>query len=581
MLTAMSHARASSAHQEPACTVAPDRIRAILATACASRQAGAWRSRGRTAAVTLERIDLASSQLLWRIEGTPSPAWETTSPPFDIDIIGYNTVYRMRLGSGVWQGSRLVTPLPERVERSRHRQMRRAQAPHGIRARLHSPLRPALEERVFEVVDLSFSGLRVRCLPEDKLSPDPQVLRVVLETGAGERIHLRGEVRHVSPIHPEGTLGCGLSVVPVPPDADRWVRFVSQALSPGTRTTDEFTEEVWTLLSRSGYFDLAGKTSEQFTELKAAFEDVAQRAARAPRLFCHAVWPSERGVEATLSFTKTYQRSWLTHQIAKRPGKPPAGVQQPGRIMFELYLRAFEYPQSDPDFQWIVAYVEAENPWVARAHVQYAEQLAATGLVLARQVHVMTVSCHERSDCIHEGIEVGPATPQELSLLADTIAQSRPPCYVDALDLAPNSLSLAPVKLRWQEHGLERDRQILVARRDGNPSAAAVLEVGHLGTNLFRLLDNTRLFALARDGAATYPALLDEARAWYAERRRSSFLYLREDDGGDYVRMARLQAQSHPYLWLLSSRLLPDFLEHIKELTLGRSGARLSRQVSE
>jgi hypothetical protein len=551
-----------------------ERIRSLLGAICASGNEGLLRREGRTVRLVLERLHPAAGQLEWRAE---EPVADWGDAPFDVDITGTHSAYRLRLERGIAAGDRLFTPLPERLVRIRHRWHRRVPAPAGASVRFHHPLWGELDR---EVADLSFSGLAIRCRLEDRVFPGLLPPHLELHTGSGQVIPLRGEVRHVSGPREDGTVLCGLSALPRASDEARWVRFVSQSLSPATRTAEDLEDALWELFTRSGFFSLAGKSAEDFEALRRDFRHMTRRAAELPQLFCQAVWPSERGLEATLSFMKPYRHAWMGHQVARRPGKPPASVREPGRIMLDLYLRAFEHPQSDPDFRWVVAYVEASSPWIAKAHVRYAERQmeAAPGLAFTRRVRMMDVLTHERTGLVHEDIRVAPGTPAELDLLADTVARTRPGCYVDALDLTRERLDLRAMQLRWRQSGLEREREVLVARRNGQPVAAAVLEVGQPGTNLYSLLDMARLFPLSEAGPSAYAALMDAARRWYASRRRTSFHYLCEDEGGPYVRDAGLHEGPEPHLWILSSRLVPDFLEHISELTLGRRGALPPRQ---
>jgi hypothetical protein len=565
---------------EPAASALPvqdtirdaERIRSIFVAICASGNKGVLRRQGRPVVrMVLERFHGATGQLEWRTE---EPDLDWGSAPYDIDVIGYNSAYRMRAEAGEAQGDRLFTALPTELFRIRHRWHRRVAAPEGVHARFHHPLWRELGLVRREVVDLSFSGLCLRCKPQDLLFPGLLPPLIELELGEGQRVSVRGEIRFVSSVREDGTVLCGLSVLPYSSDEARWVRFVSQTMCPATRTSEGLVDELWDLFNRSGFFSLGGSTPAEFDELKQNFASLAKKAAEVPQLFCNAVWPSERGIEATLSFTKPYRNAWLGHQVAKRPGKPPAGVQEAGAIMRDIYLRTFEHPQSDPDFHWVVAYVEALNPWINKAHVKYAQRQMelGSGLAYTRKIQKMKAYSHELSGRDH-GFDVGPATPGELSLLAATISHQFPECYTEALDLTRDRLDLGPVTQKWKSFGMERERNVLVARRHGIPYAAAIVELGQLGANLFRLLDNTRMFSLLGEGPRAYAALMDAARRWYAARNRPSFLYLREDEGGDYVQECGLHDGPDPYLWIISSKLVPDFLEHISELTIGRRGA--------
>ena len=556
--------------------VEPERIRSILKSVCVMQHQGTLRQLGRTLRVSLEYFDVEGSLLHWRRE---EPDAEWGAAPYDIEVVGYNSAYRMRVPALETRGERMVTPLPRRLWQVRHRWHRRVPAPTGLRARFHHPLWAELGVREREAVDLSFSGLCLLSPAEDLVFPGLLLRSIEVCGEDGEPILLRGEVRYVSDKSPDGQRVCGIQVSPCSPqDEARWVELVSRALCPTTRGGEQYPEQLWELLVDSGYFNLAGRTSEHFEELRAHFLELSQRAARLPRLFCQTVWPSERGVEATLSSVRPYRHGWLVHQLAKRPGKPEA-PQVPGQILRDIHVRTLEHAQADPDFRWLVAYAESTVPLMERVHLAFARAHAAKGEALVMPVRLMQVSCDEESGLPADGLQLGPARFEEKSLLAEHIALHRPACYVDALDFSRERLELREVRETWNAAGLERERHVLVARRDDVPLAAIVLELGHPGTNLFRLLDTARLFPLAPEGREAYVALLDEARRWYAQRGRSSFVLVREDEDDSYAAAARLRDEpgAQPCLWLLSARLLPEFLEHVSEATVGRLPPRQQR----
>ncbi len=570
---------------EPAASALPvqdtideaERIRAILMAISTGGNKGVLRRMGRTIRVVLQRLSPESRQLEWHAED-PDVDWGEA--PYDIDVIGHNSAHRMKLEAGTTDGNRLITRMPDVLFRIRHRWHRRITAPEGVSVTFHHPLWRELGEMERSVVDLSFSGLCIRCRPEDLLFPGLLPPLLEIHTSDGQAISLRGEIRYVTSVRADGTVLCGLSVAPYSSDEARWVRYISQTANPNTCTTDQQLEGLWDVFTLSGFFSLAGKGSEAFDQLKQDFAHMAKRAVEIPQLFCQAVWPSERGPEATLSSMKSYQHTWLIHQVAKRPGKPAVKGLEPGRIMHDLYVRCFEHPQSDADFRWFVAYAEGLNPWISRAHVRYAERYMALNpdLAYSRQVHMMDVYTSEMTGRLHEGISIGPATSAELTLLTTHIARSRPGCYVEALDFSRERIEMRAVHNQWSGFGLEREREILVARRNGVAVAAAVLEMGQQGINLYSLLDMARLFPLSDAGPSTYVALVDAARRWYAARHRRSFHFLCEDEGGQYVQEAGIHKGPDPYLWIISAKLIPDYLEHISEVSIGRRSAPNTRQ---
>ncbi|HEY0097201.1 MAG TPA: hypothetical protein VGB96_22935, partial [Archangium sp.] len=399
-------------------------------------------------------------------------------------------------------------------------------------------------------------------------------LPLEVELADGECFYLSGEVRHVSSARSDGGRVVGLEVRPrTERDAVLWTGLVSQALSPATRSGEDFLAPLWELYSASGSLHRASASAEHLEALRRSFFDLGRHAARLPQLFCQTVWPSERGVEASLSSMKPYRHSWLLHQLSRRPGRPDNAPQVPGRILRDTYLRTLEHAQSDPEFKWAFCYGESTVPWIYRTHVRFAQRTQGTGQNLVMPLRMMDVECHELSGHSAGDLDIGPASIGEKYLLAGEIARTRPACYVEALDFTRERLELWGVSRAWQGAGLERERRIIVARRQGVPLAALVLELGHPGTNLFRLLDSARLFPLTPEGKrSAYVALLDEARRWFAARGRGSFVFLCEDDGA-YAQAARLHDDpaTQPILWIIPASQVPEFLEHVSEQSVGRS----------
>lgn len=549
-----------------------ERIEAILTAIAATNARGVLRRPGRTARVVLERLEAERGLLSWRCT---EPDAEWGEPPYELEVVGYNSAYRMRLPGPVARGDALVTRLPERLWRVRHRWHRRVSAPKGLRARFEHPLWKELGRREREVVDLSFSGLALRGGDEDLVFPGLFV-PVELETLEGERLTLSGEVRHVSSAREDGRRVFGLEVRPrTERDAVLWMRLVSQSLCPSTRTSEDYLGPLWDLYAASGYFTLAGKSTHHFDELRRDFTRLGKKAARLPHLFCQTVWPSERGVEASLSSLKPYRQSWMLHQLGRLPGKPTQTPHVPGQILRDTYLRTLEHSQGDPEFRWMFCYAESTVPWMRRTHLSFAQRMQeelGQGQALVTYLRLMDAECNEPSGQPVGDLDIGPASIGEKYLLAGELSRTRPASYVEALDFTRDRLELWGVTRAWQGAGLERERRILVARRQGLPLAALVLELGHPGTNLFRLLDSARLFPLSPEGPSAYVALLDEARRWFSLRGRTAFVYLCEDGGGAYTQTARLHDDptAQPFLWILSASLVPEFLEHIHEQSVGR-----------
>ncbi|WP_120539905.1 PilZ domain-containing protein [Corallococcus terminator] len=538
----------------------PERIRRILATASALRSPALLRRGTLLTPLRLERLEADAGRLHWTCAAPDTG-------PCDVEFQGQGCMYRMHVTEGPHEAGAWVTPLPSRIIQVRRRAWRRAPAPGSLRVRL--PL-PGWLGRERAAVDVSLCGLSLKLAPSERLSVGRVLEPIELLTEGGQRLSLRGEVRHVSD-GTDGTLHCGLRVTPLSlEDAEHWRALVTRALHPTTRVDGALVEEQWRLFSDSGYFDLGGRSPGWFEARRESFVALGQRVAGLEAVLSEVVWPSERGVEAALSIMKPYRSLWMVHQLARRQdGARYERVR--GQMLRDVYVRAVEHAQADSGFRWLASYIESTVPFTHRVHVGFAERMAGTGRTCLLPMRMIDVECAPHSAREDSGLELGPATEAERGRLVEEVALTRPACYAEALDLRPETLDLEDAARPWLARGLERERHLLVAREGTTPLAVAVLEVGPPGTNPFRLLDSARLFPLSARGRQAYPALLDEARRWFAQRGRDGFTFLAEAPGD--VEAAGLHddaPEAKPYLWIIPADLAPEFLEHLHEQTAPR-----------
>jgi hypothetical protein len=535
------------------------RIRAIIKALSGVSSRGFVGAR-REAPVTITSLDDQG-----RVHWQGASNWE--DGPFIIELTGYNSVYRLHIPEmSPLTEDEVVTPLPTRIERTRQRQYRRSEVDGGtLKASFYHPLWPRLPQIIREVRDVSFGGIRVvTSLDDDLLFPGLALPLIELRDERGERVAIKGEVRSVGVSGGEAV--ARISVTPhTSRDENRWNRLVARLLYPTTQSSGEWAESVWDLFRDSGYFNLSGKTPEQFDQLRSSYMKVDQRGAATPTLFCNAVFPSGRGVEGTVSIMKMYRSTWMLHQLAKRRGGgDPANSRQ---ILRDLYTRAFEHTQTDQKFRWIIAYAEATVRWNQMSHFDFAQRHIDTGKAMSLPFQLMEASVFDSGLSVPEVAEIGRATEPEIELLLEHLRTTRPSCYVEALDLTPDCASLSGVSRDWLRAGLSRKRAIFAARRDGELVAASIVECSETGANLFRLTDCLRLIVLAPGGDAALAGLLDSARRWFEEHGKEAFVYFREHEDPGPMQVAKLRDLGEGRFWVISAELLPEFLEHLFEVT--------------
>src|SRR4029453_13121926 len=150
----------------------------------------------------------------------------------------------------------------------------------------------------------------------------------------------------------------------------------------------DWSEPAWQMLLESGYFELSGKSRESFEPLRADFHRVPKNALRAPSILCRVFRPSCRGVEATFALAKAYQGSWLVHQLARMPGGPAPNT-LPGQVVREVFLRAFEHPELDPDFRWALSYIDEQVGASLRMSVHFSRRWDSAGEAAAVPVRLV------------------------------------------------------------------------------------------------------------------------------------------------------------------------------------------------
>lgn len=538
------------------------RIRSVVRALAGVRSRG-YLDSNRSQALQLASFDEGGGIVVW----AGSNNWGDA--PFVLDVTGYNSVYRLHFDSVTPAGEgHVMTSLPKRIERLRHRQYRRGEVNGALTVALYHPLWPRLPQIKREVRDVSFGGVCfVTSADDDLMFPGLSLPLIEVKETGGELVRLKGEVRSVSQVGDE-TLA-RVSVSPYASrDEGRWNRLVARMLYPTTESGAEWSEPVWDLFRDSGYFNLSGKEPDQFDLLKNSYIKVDQRGVNVPGLFCHAVFPSERGVEGTVSIMKVYRNTWMLHQLAKRKGS--SNVANPRQILRDLYTRAFEHTQTDQQFRWVIAYAEASVRWNQMSHFAFAQRHAGSGKAISLPFQLMEVSVPDRAPQVPEQFEIGPAAPREVMELLKLVQRTRPPCYAEALDLVPEHADLAGVSRKWHKAGFLRERAILAARRGGAAVAVAIVECGETGANLFRLVDSMRLLPLAPGGDSAFPALTDAARDWFRDRGKQAFVYFREsEDPGPSV-LSRFRDLGEGRFWVIAAELLPEFLEHVFEVTSPR-----------
>jgi hypothetical protein len=540
----------------------PTRVRQGIAALFKHGARGTLRHAGGTVALTADVFAQEADVLRWRVEGPIG------APPFVAELVGLNSIHCMHLDRGFSDGEFLMTPVPSAILRLRRRWLRRAEVSSGLdvsfacsgaQAILGGPVR-----------NLSYQGIAFELeRPVDFLRPGTRIDDLRIFDRSGKSALVSAEVRCVVPVL-RGGCQYGLQVLKGA-DSRRYVELVNDQLHPGTRVGGRWAEHLWDLYASCGYFNLSGKEPAAFARRKSAFVSMARQLDHAPHLGCHVVWPHREpeGATAALSALKIYDRSWLGFQMAKIKGDIE-GVSS-RRILREIHLRTYEHIQRDPNVGWIIGYAQVKRVWTAHVHYDLPMRYVETGeadVLRFRALEVDTESDWKLDAHATDGVEVAPAAPAEVDAFARKLQRMRTPVYCDALDLVPGRMMLEQNRQAWNGMRFERDRQILLARRNGIPVAAAVLEVAADGTHLFGLLDLVRLYPLAAGGEQYFVNLLEAAKDWFRDYGKPQFVCFLETGTKlpDEI-VARMNDMGEADMTILAAHRIPELLEHLYEVT--------------
>jgi len=542
---------------------------ARICEALAGRQARgmARTADGQKVAVTAVSFDALQDRMGWRFDG-PMPRG-----PFVVEAFGYSSVVHLEVTEAREEDGWVVIPVPSELVRYRHRWLRRAPPSSACTLSFNHPMWPQVHVKR-PVLDLSYEGLAFMTEPgEDLLYPGLRqpVLEVAMEGLAPVR--LRAEVRNIS-----GTAAgrrCGMSVRPLDAEGARaWRALVEAQMHPSTRVEGDWGDATWKLFQGSGYFGLPGKSADDFTDERPWFDATQERLEGRTRLGYRVVRPSGDSLEATLSVVKPYEGTWMAHQLARQavPGQRSSARE----ALRDIYLRGYEPTQVDPDVKWFIAFCEANVRWVRFTKFDFASWYEHTGQASLTPFRLMEAEV-DRPWEVPEDVEVGVPTEAERARFFQEVERTRPVAYREALDLVEERFDLSRARTKWGEAGLGRERELRVARVDGRAVALAVLESAQPGLNLFNVLDGVRLVPLVDDALPEAQramlALLAHAAEWYRPRGRRVFVHYVESTCVEYVERAALADLGEGKLWVISSALLPEFLEHLCEATTPRAAS--------
>ena len=504
----------------------------------------------------------------------PGAGWcwqldDVTDSEIEVEIAleGCYSLYQLRVLNATREGERLITPLPDTMVRTRRRMHRRVQAD------ANDVLRDARGGGLgtYRLGTLAHEGFSFEAQSRRLYDVGETVEQLELHASDGAVFSVVGEVRSISPARLEGGYSYGVQLIGEPAAAGaRWRDWIHGRLYPTIQTGPEHNDSVWQLFADAGYFSLSGKRPEEFEPDKESYFDFTRSCARARDIGARIVVPSARGAEASKGFIKPYSTTWLNQHMARRRDGGAPGR----RMLREMYFAAYEPLLLDEDCKWILAMCEGTVSWTKMAHLAFARDYEGIGEAYLQAFRLMEMTAAPLTEEPRGDLRIARASADQREQVLDHLVRTRSRIYLESLDLLPETFDLEAVSRRWGQAGLERERALYIASRDGRALAAAIIERGTPGSNLFRLVDAVRLVKLAPlvadEQEEIFAQLLAAAADYFHRHGHRAFDYYRE--GADGRHTDGLRDLGPGTMCVFSHAVLPDFLDHVYRITRPSEG---------
>jgi hypothetical protein len=484
-----------------------------------------------------------------------------------VEVSSYSAVYRFVRDAADKNA-------PQRLERFADRKQVRIRVCQRVSLRFEHPELggPPLE---CEVLDFSVRGFAFALDPKQPALKINTILpRLEVRWKGGTCPWFEAEVRYCRRNVQGECWRVGVRLTGPKRSLDEWYGMVAQLLYPNTHAGGVGAEALWQLYARSGYFQLSGKSLSSFSHELPTFSAVQALLEEAPEIGASFSAGSIENPVASCHQVQVWPGSWLFFHLCRSP-RDRSLSDSDDRVLIDLYARAYGFVETHPDTRWLVSYTQAKAG-LTRAlhyrHVEHASDGTNACAVAAEVIEIRGV----RAEGWSPRVEVAEASADEARLMRRSLARTSPTAYVAATGLAHDTLDISPLSVQWRRAGLERRRDLLVARRDGRLAAGAILDFTSPGTHLYGLLDQVRLVRLSSEADECFDALLAIAHAHYQAANRTKFVYLRMLEAPPVGPALLTNSLGITHINVFHIDLLGDFMEHVY-LTLSRNLHQSSR----
>jgi hypothetical protein len=470
------------------------------------------------------------------------------------------------------RGTSVLLAVPTEVRQTGFRDSPRVMLSHARPANV-AFLHPRLagERMGGPVFDVAGRGI---CFPvnsaQHSLFPGDRLAEIRVNLPEGT-VEAEGIVRTIATRSGQDHPSCGVELIDFggDNDADRWQHFVFSQMHPNL--SDGRAEDAWRVLESSKYVDLWTPGAQRERIRRCFFSSWDHP----PPEVGHAlVFEAEKSPVGLSAGSLVYPNTWLLHHLGVGPSAD--GTQNPLLRASELISGILFRLKERRDLNHFLIYVESNKRWNDRIYGDFADRYFDTQKLLYSPLHLYRwvaadtreLGNGEVSDG-NEPIEVVAADPTLWSKLARHLGETLTPIEMRSFAFEASRIDLQAFGAECAARSHERQRAAFFAIVDGRPVAALIAESGNEGTNIFGLLNTSRVVELSPNDSTpgVRRELMKAAIAHYRGLGKKSFLLFEEACATDGVpEQVGLMPVSGGMRWLAHRDVIPAWAAYLKGL---------------
>lgn len=294
---------------------------------------------------------------------------------------------------------------------------------------------------------------------------------------------------------------------------------------PGLRVAQGVTfDDIWTLLLNSGFL-----YPEKIARLKPVLPDIQATVRKLLKangnLMATAVIRNEKVLEAHMSILRWCEQTWIVQHLAALP-------MSARRLSASAHLTLgfTQYGQVRPDIVWSKMFFRPNNLWPARVFGGYAKRVNDPATSDLRTFHYLVAPTAGTSTKLPTRIEVRTGTAADGVMIEEWFTMRGRTVEVQANQYQASGNGVEKLSREYEQAGLMRRRESIVAERNGCVTGFALLEIASLGMNFSELTNSFTIHLMDDKDEESRLALIEAAKQRYAEFGRTQCIALEEGE---------------------------------------------------